>query len=77
MNIYLPRDLEKFIESEIESGKCFTSSEVVVNALYHLKYSRLSDDEKLKELRQEIQKGIDSEHRDADEVMDELKARFK
>ena len=77
MNIYLPPDLEKFVASEIESGKYLTPSEVVVDGLYKLKYSQMSDEEKLKELRQEIQKGIDSPHRDADEVMDELKARFQ
>ena len=77
MKVFFPKDIEKFIESEIHSGRYLTPSEVVVDGLYKLKYSQMSDEEKLKELRQEIQKGIDSPHRDADEVMDELKARFQ
>ena len=60
VNFSLTPALEKFVKDCANSGDYNNASEVVREALRHLKQRRENDAMKLERLRQEIKKGHDS-----------------
>ena len=63
MNVSLTPELEKWVESRVQSGLYASSSEVVRAALRKLYHEEEGEACKLEELRAEIQKGLDSYER--------------
>ncbi|WP_165070757.1 type II toxin-antitoxin system ParD family antitoxin [Paludisphaera rhizosphaerae] len=63
MNVSLPPELERFVEGEIESGRFQTVSEVVREGLRLLKEQVELDEQKLVQLRRDVQVGIDEADR--------------
>ncbi|MDJ0591893.1 MAG: type II toxin-antitoxin system ParD family antitoxin [Pleurocapsa sp. MO_226.B13] len=59
MNVSLTEELEKFVQSQVESGMYYSASEVIRDGLRLLKEKDLLRQIKIEELRKEIQKGID------------------
>lgn len=60
MNISLTPELEKFVNERVESGMYYSASEVIREGLILLKEQETLKQIKINELKQEIQKGIDS-----------------
>jgi antitoxin ParD1/3/4 len=60
MNIHLTEHFEKFIETRLKSGHYGSASEVVRDALRLLEEREQIKALKLKVLKEEIQKGLDS-----------------
>lgn len=77
MNVSLTPDLDEFVASKIDSGEYATASEVIRDGLRMLRAAEEARQMKLSILREEIRKGMDSPHRDGEEVMRELKARYE
>lgn len=77
MNVSLTPELDKFVMSKVESGEYASASEVIRDGLRMLRAAEQAHQAKLEALREEIRKGIDSPHRDGEEVMRELKAKYE
>ncbi|MBN3922813.1 type II toxin-antitoxin system ParD family antitoxin [Nostoc sp. NMS4] len=60
MNVSLTLELEKWVQSKVESGMYTSASEVILEGLRLLKEQDTLKEIRLAELRQEIQQGIDS-----------------
>ncbi|HLP91142.1 MAG TPA: type II toxin-antitoxin system ParD family antitoxin [Nostocaceae cyanobacterium] len=60
MYVSLTTELEKWVQSKVESGIYTSASEVILEGLRLLKEQDTLKEMRLAELRQEIQKGIDS-----------------
>ncbi len=60
MNVSLTLELEKWVQSQVESGIYTSASEVIRKGLRLLKEQDTLKEIRLAELRQEIQQGIDS-----------------
>ena len=60
MNISLTPELENWVLSKVESGLYISASEVIREGLRLLKEQEQLKEIRLNELRQQIQKGIDS-----------------
>ncbi|MEX2216475.1 MAG: type II toxin-antitoxin system ParD family antitoxin [Phycisphaeraceae bacterium] len=60
MNVSLTKEHERFINKKVKSGRYQTASEVVREALRLLQDHETLREIRLKELKKEIQKGIDS-----------------
>ncbi|MBD0387970.1 MAG: type II toxin-antitoxin system ParD family antitoxin [Nostoc sp. C3-bin3] len=60
MNVSLTTELEKWVQSKVESGMYTSASEVIREGLRLLKEQDALKAIRLAELRQEIQLGIDS-----------------
>ncbi|MEA5566941.1 type II toxin-antitoxin system ParD family antitoxin [Anabaena sp. UHCC 0399] len=60
MNVSLTRELEKWVQSKVESGMYTSASEVIHEGLRLLKEQDALKEIRLAELRREIQQGIDS-----------------
>jgi antitoxin ParD1/3/4 len=60
MDISLPPQLEELVKQKFESGQYYTASEVVIEALWLLDARDRFREVQTKELRKEIQKGLDS-----------------
>ena len=74
MNIQVPKELEDYIREKLASGECRSEAEVMERALKLLQ----DYDRRKAELDAELQKGLDSgPGRDADEVFDELIAKYR
>ena len=63
MNVSLTPELEKIIQSKVESGRYLSASEVVSEALRLLEERDRIREMRLEELRKEIQIGIDQADR--------------
>lgn len=59
MNVSLTPELEKWVQSKVESGFYTSASEVIHEALRLLKEQELVREIRLDELRKEIQKGLE------------------
>jgi len=60
MEIFLPQQLEDLVKQKVQSGEYNCVSEVIVDALWLLHYQDRLNEIMLAELREEIQKGLDS-----------------
>lgn len=60
MNVSLTEELEQFVCEKVESGRYRSKSEVVRSALRLLQDRETLRDVKLEELREAVQKGLDS-----------------
>lgn len=60
MNVSLTPELEKWVQSKVESGMYTSASEVIREGLRLLKEQDALKEIRLAELRREIQQGIDS-----------------
>ena len=60
MNVSLTTELEKWVQSKVESGLYTSASEVIREGLRLLKEQDALKEIRLAELRREIQQGIDS-----------------
>jgi antitoxin ParD1/3/4 len=60
MNVSLTTELEKWVQSKVESGIYTSASEVIREGLRLLKEQDALREIRLTELRREIQQGIDS-----------------
>jgi antitoxin ParD1/3/4 len=60
MNVSLTTELEKWVQSKVESGMYTSASEVIREGLRLLKEQEVLREIRLTELRREIQQGIDS-----------------
>ncbi|MEH1851792.1 MAG: type II toxin-antitoxin system ParD family antitoxin [Nostoc sp.] len=60
MNVSLTLELEKWVQSQVESGMYTSASEVIREGLRLLKEQDTLKEIRLAELRREIQQGIDS-----------------
>jgi antitoxin ParD1/3/4 len=77
MNLSLTPELERIVREQVESGRYGSSGEVVRDALLLLERRERERTARLEELRQEIQKGIDSGPPiPAEEVFARLRARI-
>lgn len=77
MNVSLTPELEQFIREKVDSGRYHSSSEVVREALRLLEEHERLRELRLEELRQDIQKGIDSGAPvDGPPVFDRLRAKY-
>lgn len=80
MDISLTPKLEKFVESKVASGEFGSASEVIQEALHLMDEVEKEEQQKLEELRREIQIGIDEADRgelfDFDEVIQELREKY-
>lgn len=79
MNVSLTPELEKLVNDRVRSGMYSSASEVVREALRLLKEQEGIRRQKLKELRREIQIGIDQIERGEGTPLDigKLKARLR
>ena len=68
MTVDIPPEFEQYVQSVIDSGKCQTESEVVGQALRLLQ----EIDERRRQLREEIEAGIQSDTIAGEVVFDEL-----
>lgn len=59
MNISLTPEMEKIVQDRVSSGMYHTPSEVIQEAL-HLLHDRDANNQNMRDLRAEIQKGIES-----------------
>lgn len=78
MKLVLPRELGWFIEEKVSSGEYHSGGEVVVEALWTLRQSSMTPDERRADLEQALMKGIESgEARpwDKDEFLQEVQKR--
>ncbi len=80
MNVSLTPELETIVDSKVKSGLYNSASEVVREGLRLLQQRDEMREAKLKALRVEIQKGIDSleagRFRDGETAMTEIKERL-
>ncbi|MBN3874629.1 MAG: type II toxin-antitoxin system ParD family antitoxin [Nostoc sp.] len=60
MNVSLTLELEKWVQSQVESGMYTSATEVIREGLRLLKEQDTLKEIRLAQLRQEIQQGIDS-----------------
>ena len=79
MNITLTPELENLVREEIMSGDYHSPNDVLREGLLLLKEMKLSRQERIKNLRREVQKGIDQiregkskGYNSADEMMEEI-----
>lgn len=82
MNVSLTAELEKFVNERVASGLYTSASEVVREGLRLLQEKELLKQIKLRELRQEVRKGLDQLERDEvtvyeSESLSELAAEIK
>jgi antitoxin ParD1/3/4 len=79
MNVSLSPELEQLIEKKVKSGMYNSASEVIRAGLRLLKEQDELKQIRLRELKREVQKGLDEIKRgeivDADEVFQELRER--
>lgn len=61
MNVSLTPELEQYIQEKVSTGMYYSASEVVREGLRLLKEREQLQQIRLRELRQDIQAGIDSE----------------
>jgi antitoxin ParD1/3/4 len=78
MNVSLTPELEQMIQEKVASGLYASASEVVREALRIMRTRDEARQQKLTELRREVQEGVDAAARgelyDAEEVFAELRA---
>ena len=60
MNVSLTKELERFVQAQVESGMYYSASEVIREGLRLLKEKDLLRQIKIEEFRKEVQKGLDS-----------------
>ncbi len=60
MNISLTPELEKFVQTKVESGMYFSASEVIREGLRMLQEKEMLKQIKVEELKKEVRKGLDS-----------------
>lgn len=80
MNVSLTEELEQFVCEKVESGRYRSKSEVVRSALRLLQDRETLRDVKLEELREAVQKGLDSgpaEEWDKEEFFERARERWK
>lgn len=88
MNITLTPELENLVKDEISSGNFESPHEVLREGLLLLKEMKLSRQERIENLRREVQKGIDqirsgqyktydSADKMMEEIMSEVHAEFE
>ncbi len=82
MDIYLSPDNEKFLKSQIAAGIYKTISEAINASISIIAFNKSSfDEERLAQLNDEIQKGIDDYHsgrfQDGETVFNELMAKYE
>ena len=83
MNVSLPAALAEFVEKEVASGNYSTASEVVRDGLRMLREERAVYEEKLANLRREIQIGLDDveagriDSRPIEEIMADILAEIE
>ena len=81
MNISLTPELEKFVQSKVDSGMYYSASEVIREGLRMLQEKEMLKQIKLEELRKEIQKGIEQAERgelvDGEEVFEKIRAKSR
>ena len=79
MDVSLTPELEKLVNSQVESGKYDSASEVINEALRLLQEREKSREVKLEALRREIARGTDQADRGelipGDQVFDRLKKK--
>jgi antitoxin ParD1/3/4 len=74
MNISLTPELEQFVQEKVNSGMYHSASDVIRESLLFLKERDVIRQMRIKELKAEIQKGIDSgcaTPLDMEEIIDE------
>ena len=76
MEISLPRELQELVKQKVESGRYYSASEVIVDALWLLDARDRFVEMQTEELRKEIQKGLDSGPATAFDF-EELKAKAR
>jgi antitoxin ParD1/3/4 len=74
MNVSLPEEMVRFVESEVASGEYVSASEVVRDALRTLRHDRQVEEAKLCILREEVEKGLEQADRGefSDRTIDEI-----
>jgi antitoxin ParD1/3/4 len=83
MNVSLTQALAEFVEKEVASGNYSTASEVVRDGLRMLREERAVYEEKLANLRREIQVGVDDleagrvDNRPIEEIMADILAEVE
>jgi len=83
MNVSLTQALQEFVEKEVASGNYSTASEVVRDSLRMLREERAVYEQKLANLRREIQVGIDDleagrvDNRPIEEIMADILAEVE
>ena len=83
MNVSLTQALQEFVEKEVASGNYSTASEVVRDGLRMLREERAVYEQKLANLRREIQVGIDDleagrvDNRPIEEIMADILAEVE
>ena len=77
ITVTMPEEMAAKMRAAVESGEYATTSEIVRDALRDWNDLQERQREKLRWLRAEIQKGIDSPSRPADEVFAELLAELQ
>jgi antitoxin ParD1/3/4 len=77
VNISITPELDRFLQSRVESGRYQTTSEVVREALRLLERREQERDEALFQLKEKLERGAGQAERgeliDGDEVFDELR----
>ncbi len=77
VNISITPELDRFLQSRVESGRYQTTSEVVREALRLLERREQERDEALSQLKEKLERGAGQADRgeliDGDEVFDELR----
>ena len=77
MNVSLTPKLEKLVQRKVASGRYASASEVIREALRMMEDQERTREQKLEELRREIQIGLDQAERgevhEGDEVFAELR----
>lgn len=78
MEIHLPDELEEYVKAKVENGDYSWPSAVVVAALYLLRESEKSPEQRIGDLRRDLQAGLDELERGEGEPWDveELKAEI-
>jgi len=79
MNISLTPELEKIVQEKVKSGLYLSASEVIRAGLRLLYEKDVIDSIKIKELKKEIKKGVDSplENWDIDRFLNRAHLRFE
>jgi antitoxin ParD1/3/4 len=75
MNISLTKELEGFVHNKVKSGLYHSASEVVRNSLRLMIEMESAQEERLKALNIQIQKGIESLEREPTRTWQEFKGR--
>ena len=81
VNISLTPELDPFLQSRVESGRYQSSSEVVGEALRLLEHQERDVDETLRQVKAELQLGVEQAERsellEGDAVFDKLKTMIE